>query len=107
MGRLSICLNIIFFVIASTQAQKDLRGFWVALWHKKSNLLVRCGPSWQSLKQSPGRVHNRESEQSLGRGKTQITRCGMGEGGAGAPMRSGNAPELGPYSFYFISRRGL
>ena len=42
---------------------------------------VRCGPGWQSLKQSPGRVHNRESEQSLGRGKTQVTRCGMGEGG--------------------------
>ena len=54
----------------------------MALWHKKGqSSFVRCGPGWQSLKQSPGRVHNRESEQSLGRGKTQVTRCGMGEGG--------------------------
>ena len=61
---------------------EDLRGIGVALWHKKGqSSFVRCGPGLQSPGRVLGRVHNRESEQSLGRGKTQVTRCGMGEGG--------------------------
>ena len=79
----------------------------MALWHKKGqSSFVRCGPGWQSLKQSPGRVHNRESEQSLGRGKTQVTRCGMGEGGGRRPDAVRQCTRAGSIFFLFYFQEG-
>ena len=61
------------YVSASTQAQKDLRGFWEALRHKKGqSSLFDAGQAGRVLAESwqrvLGRVH-RESCRVLGRGK--------------------------------------
>ena len=81
------CLHIIFYVTASIQAQKDLRGIGVALWHKQGNLLLfdagQAGrvlaESWAEFTESVSRVLAEEN--------TRVMRCER--------VRGGQAPRCG------------